>query len=180
MKKSKILWITQTAVLLAALLVLQTVTKPAGQIVTGSCVNAVLAVAALCVGMGSGLCVAVLSPFFAFLLGIGPVFFPLTPAVAIGNVVYVVILALLGGKVDAPFWKMAVAVVIGAVCKFAALYMVVVQGVCRIFVDSLKPQQIATFTAMFSVPQLITALIGGAVACAIAPVLKKALSKMNG
>lgn len=180
MKKSRILWVTQTAVMLAVLLVLQTVTKPAGQIVTGSCVNAVLAITALCVGMSSGLCVAILSPFFAFLLGIGPAFFPLTPAVALGNVTYVVILSLLGSKKDASFVKMVIGMVVGAVCKFGVLYLVVVQGVCRIFVESLKPQQIATFTAMFSVPQLVTALIGGAVACVIAPALKKALAKVNG
>lgn len=178
MKKEQILWITRTAVLLAVLLVLQTVTKSLGQIVTGSCVNAVLAVAALCVGLNSGLCIALLSPFFAFLLGIGPAFFPLTPAVAVGNAVYVVLLAVLGGKKDAALVKMGIAAVIAAVCKFAALYLVVVQGVCRIFAANLKPQQIATFSTMFSVPQLVTALIGGAIACAIAPVLKKALSKM--
>ena len=34
-------------------------------------------------------------------------------------------------------------------------------------------QQIATCSAMFSYPQLITALIGGSVALAILPVLKK-------
>lgn len=179
MKKSKILWITQTAVMLAVLLVLQTVTKPAGQIVTGSCVNAVLAITALCVGLSSGLCVAILSPFFAFLLGIGPAFFPLTPAVALGNIVYVVILALLGGKKDASFVKMVIGMVIGAVCKFGALYLVVVKGVVVLMASSLKEPQIKTFSTMFSTPQLVTALIGGAVACAIAPLLKKALAKMN-
>ena len=176
MKKTNVLWITQTAVLIAVLLIVQTLTKPAGQIVTGSCVNAVLAVAALCVSFSSGLCVAVVSPFAAFLLGIGPAFFPLTFAVVLGNAVYVALLNFLASR-KLTLVNMAVFVAVAAVCKFLTLYLVVVQGVCRIFADSLKPQQITTFTAMFSVPQLITALIGGALACAIAPVLRKAISK---
>ena len=43
----KVRWITETAVLLALLIVLQWITKPFSQIVTGSCVNAVLAVTVL-------------------------------------------------------------------------------------------------------------------------------------
>jgi len=47
----KIRWITETAILLALLVTLQAVTKPAGQLVTGSCVNTILAVAVLLGGM---------------------------------------------------------------------------------------------------------------------------------
>ena len=43
----KIRWITETAIMLALLVTLQALTKPMGQLVTGSCVNAVLAIAAL-------------------------------------------------------------------------------------------------------------------------------------
>ena len=45
--------ITRTAVLLALLVILQTVTKAAGQIVTGSCVNCVLGVGALMLPLGT-------------------------------------------------------------------------------------------------------------------------------
>ena len=75
MHNSKIKWITQTALMLSLLIVLQTLTKPLGQIVTGCCVNAVLAVSVLMAGLYSGLSVALLSPFFAFLFGIGPQLF---------------------------------------------------------------------------------------------------------
>ena len=71
-RRTKARYLTETAVLTALLIVLQAVTKPAGQYVTGACVNAVLAVSALVVGLWSGVTVAVLSPVFAFLLGIGP------------------------------------------------------------------------------------------------------------
>ena len=70
----KIRWITETAVLLALLVALQAITKPLGQLVTGSCVNAILAIAALVGGMSCGLTVALISPVFAFLFGIAPNF----------------------------------------------------------------------------------------------------------
>ena len=68
----KIRWITETAVMLALLVCLQALTKPMGQLVTGSCVNAVLAVSALVGGLSCGLVVALCSPVLAFLLGIAP------------------------------------------------------------------------------------------------------------
>ena len=55
----KIRWITETAVLLALLVTLQALTKPMGQLVTGSCVNAILAVAVLVAGLGSGVTIAI-------------------------------------------------------------------------------------------------------------------------
>ena len=66
----KVRWITETAVMLALLVALQALTKGFGQFVTGSCVNAVLAVTVLTAGLGSGIVVAVLSPVLAYLLGI--------------------------------------------------------------------------------------------------------------
>ena len=53
--RKKVLWITETAVMLALLVTLQALTKPMGQLVTGSCVNAVLAISVLLVGMSSGI-----------------------------------------------------------------------------------------------------------------------------
>ena len=88
MKKTT--WIAQTAVCLALLIAFQLLTRSLGQLVTGSCVNLVLAVAALLGGIWSGVTVALVSPFCAYLLGIGPAFFPLVPCVALGNAVYAV------------------------------------------------------------------------------------------
>jgi hypothetical protein len=41
--------------------------------------------------------------------------------------------------------------------------------------EALKPKQVETFTAMFSWPQLVTALIGTTVAVLITPILRKAI-----
>lgn len=93
----KTVWIARTAVCLALLIAIQFLTKSLGQLVTGSCVNLVLAIAALIGGVWSGVTVAAISPFCAYLLGIGPAFLPLVPCVSLGNAVYAVLFALLVG-----------------------------------------------------------------------------------
>lgn len=170
--KKKTLWITQTAVMLALLIVLQWLTKPLGQIVTGSCVNAVLAVAVLLGGLWCGVTVAAVSPFCAFLLGIGPQLFAIIPAIALGNAVYVLALHFVYKE---SLWSRIGALLNASLGKFGVLYLVVVELLCRVL--PLKQPQIDTFTAMFSAPQLVTALIGGGVAMLILPILKKALRR---
>ena len=172
--KTKIHWITETGIMLALLVILQAVTKSAGQLVTGSCVNAVLAVSVLMSGLYSGLAVALVSPFVAFLLGIGPQLLPIVPAIALGNAVYVLMLSrLVGKKVGMP--RQLLALLGSAGAKFLTLYLVVVKLLCSVL--PLKQPQIATFSTMFAWPQLITALIGGAVALLIVPVIRKALHR---
>ena len=171
----RVLYITETAVMTALLIVLQSVTKPAGQYVTGTCVNAVLAVSVLAVGLWSGITVALLSPFFAFLLGIGPQLFPITPSIAVGNLVFVFLLWLLAGGKDLPLWRQGAAWITAALAKFAVLYLLVVKILCVVL--SLKEAQIATFTVMFSYPQLITALAGGGIALLLTPLLRRALKR---
>ena len=173
MKKS--LQITQTAVLVAMLVLLQSVTKAGGQLVTGSCVNMVLAVAALLFGIWTGVAVAVISPFLAFMLGIGPQIIAIIPAIAVGNVIYVLLLHFLSSKKNLPVWRQGSGLLCAAVSKFLALYLIVAQLLCRIL--PLPAKQVATFTTMFSWPQLITALIGGAVALLVVPVLRKAFRR---
>ena len=170
MTDKKIRWIAETAMLTALLLVLQFVTKPLGQLVTGSCVNAVLAVSAIAAGLWSGLAVAIISPVFAFILGIGPQLFPLTPAIAAGNCTLVLLLCAL--YKDGSLIHRGIAWLCASAAKFAVLYLLVVQVLCKVL--ELKEKQIATFTAMFSWPQLITALIGCGLALVIVPRIKKA------
>ena len=93
----QVLYLTETAAMTALLIILQAATKPAGQYVTGTCVNAVLALSVLAAGLWSGVAVALLSPVFAFLLGIGPQLLPIVPSIAAGNLVYVLLLGLLAG-----------------------------------------------------------------------------------
>ena len=178
----KIRWITETAIMLALLVTLQALTKPMGQLVTGSCVNTVLAVAALVGGLASGLTVAIVSPVLAFLLGIAPQILTV-PAIMVGNSVFVVLLSLLADVTGKNKVKQILAWLVAAVAKFAALYIVVVKIICGVMADSLlasgalKQPMLKALPATFSWPQLITALIGGAVALLIVPILRKALHK---
>lgn len=177
--RKRIKWITETAVFLALLITLQAFTKGFGQLVTGSCVNALLATAALVGGLGCGMTVALLSPIMAFLLGVAPQILTV-PAIMAGNAVFVTLLCLLMGRT---LWRAVVAWLVAAVAKFALLYGAVAWLICGVFSQSLlsagllKPPMVAALPATFGVAQLITALIGGAVALLITPVLRKALKK---
>lgn len=185
MNRNNIRWITETAVLLALLVVLQAVTKPLGQLVTGSVVNAILAISVLLVGPGSGVFVALISPVCAFLLGIAPNFVTVLP-IMLGNASFVILLRLLAGKNGKPVWRQPVALIAAAGMKFAVLYLLVVKMICGVAsgallgkkigaVVVLAPPMLKLLPAMFTWPQLVTALIGGAVALLTVPVLRKAL-----
>ncbi len=175
-------WITETAVMLALLVALQAISKPLGQLVTGSFVNSVLAVTVLLVGIYSGITVALLSPIFAFLLGIAPNLVTVLP-IMLGNTVFVAVLSRIAGKDSRKIIRQVIAWVGAAIAKFSVLYATVVWLVCGVLADLLlssgllKAPMLKALPATFSLPQLITALIGGGVALLIAPVLRKALKK---
>ena len=178
-----ILKITQTAVFLALLIILQYFTKPLGQFVTGSCVNLILILSTALVGLYSGIFIAIVSPFLAFLLGIGPAFLPLVPVIAIGNVVIVLISGyflpqVFDGKFEAVRWlKTLLVVVAGPVAKFLVLWVGVTKIAVPLISSNLKPAQITAINLSFSWPQLVTALIGVVVALVLYPILKKAIHK---
>ncbi len=178
----KIRWIAETAVMLALLVALQALTKPMGQLVTGSFVNAVLAVTVLVAGLSSGLTVALISPVLAYLLGIAPQILAV-PAIMVGNTVFVALLYFIAGKDSKKIVRQLIAWVSAAFAKFAALYAIVVWLICGVFSQGLlesgvlKAPMLKALPATFSWPQLFTALIGGAVALLIVPVLRKALHK---
>lgn len=166
--------ITRTAVLIALLVAVQYVTKSAGQLVTGSCVNLILAVAALVGGVWCGVAVAMISPFCAFLLGIGTPILRLVPAIALGNLAFVLVLALLDGKLNFKYAP-GLSVAIAALCKFMLLWGLVV----RLLLPSmgLPAEKVAVLSASFSYPQLITALIGGTLSLLVVPSLRRALNR---
>ena len=177
--KKRILWITETAAMLALLVVLQALTKPLGQLVTGSCVNAVLAVTVLFCGLGSGITVALISPVCAYLLGIAPQVLTV-PVIMLGNAAFVAVLRLVSGK---QIWKNVLAWLAAALCKFTLLYVLVKYGICGILAEGLlaqgllKTPMLTALPATFGAMQLVTALIGGGLALLLVPVLKKALRK---
>lgn len=183
----KIRRLTETAVLLALLITLQAVTKPLGQLVTGSCVNAILAISALLVGIGGSVAVALISPVCAFLLQIAPNFVTVLP-IMLANTCFVVLLRLIAGKSSALTWRQPVALAAAASAKFLVLYLLVVQVICGVAsgallgkklgsVVVLAPPMLKMLPTMFTWPQLFTALIGGTVALLITLTLRKALHR---
>ena len=180
--KKKVLWLTSTAMMIAVLVSLQYVTKPMGQLVTGSCVNLVLAVTVLVVGLSGGVTVALVSPVMAYLLGIAPQILTV-PAIMVGNTVFVWLLHALISRSEGKVAVHVAAWLLAAVAKFAALYFIVSKLICGVLADSLmasgalKEPMLKALPATFSWPQLITALIGGGIALVIVPVIKKAIKK---
>ena len=171
--KKPTLWLAKTAVLLAMLILLQALSKPAGQLVTGTLVNAVLALSALTAGVASGAVIALVSPVMAFLLGIAPQILTV-PVIMAGNLVFVLILGL-------PGKQKALWCAVASVAKFAVLYLLVVQVICHLLAQPLLAEGILAspmlnvLPATFGWTQLVTALLGSAVALCSAPLINKAL-----
>ena len=78
----------------------------------------------------------------------------------------------IGGK---KYTAYIVALIAAAITKFLVLYVGIVQIAVPIFLGLPEPQA-AVISNMFSIPQLITALVGGALAVILFPRLKKAVS----
>ncbi len=181
--RKKILWITETAAMLALLVALQWATGGLNnQILTGSCVNLVLAVTTAMVGLWGGVTVALISPVMAYLLKIAPQILTV-PAIMAGNTVFVLLLHCIADPQGKGLGRQAAALVVAALAKFAVLYLVVVKLICGPMAQSLlaagalKQPMIAALTVKFSWPQLVTALLGGGVALMIVPMLRRALKR---
>lgn len=176
----RVLWIARTGVLLAVLIALQALTKPLGQLVTGSCVNAVLTLSVTLCGIGCGAVVALVSPVLAFLLGIAPNLVTV-PAIMVGNLVFVLVLNLADWRRPGLTVPRVVMWPLAAAAKFGVLYLAVSQLICGVLADGLmasgvlKAPMLNALPVTFGVPQLVTALIGGAVGIALFIPLRKAV-----
>lgn len=177
--KNRVLWITRTALFIALLIVAQAVTAPLGnKIITGSLVNLILVISVMTCGLSSGLIVAVVSPVFAKLFGIGP-FWELIPFIALGNAVLVVIWHFIGNmKSEKRLVPYIIAVSTASVAKFITLYLGIVVIAVPLILN-LPEKQAGIISAAFSLPQLLTAVIGGSVAILVLPTLKKAISQRS-
>ncbi len=154
-------WLTRTALLLAIALVFQMGGFP--QPITGPLVNTVLYLAASIVGWQGGILIGILTPVVAAMRGIlPPPLAPLIPFIALGNATMVVLFYLLKSK------NKIVAIVVASVVKFLILFSAV----------NLLVQVPPAVSKMMSLPQLITALVGGIVAFLVMTILKKANIKI--
>jgi len=149
-----VLFITRTAILMALTLAIQMMGMP--QYVTGPLVNTMLYVAAVFVGIWGGVAIGLITPVIAFWRGIlPPPLGPMIPFIALGNVILVIVYGLLEKR------NKYVAVVAASIIKYLVL-----AGAVRLIVA--VPPKIAQ---MMQVPQLITALAGGAIAILLSEIL---------
>ena len=174
-----VLWITRSAVFTALLIVTQLTTAAFGnQFVTGPLVNLILIVAVSLCGLKTGLTVAVISHVFAKLIGIGP-FWALVPFIALGNITLVLVWHYIGNReFKYEIIKITGTILIAAFLKFIVVYLGAVK-IAVPFLLELPEAAAAAVSATFSVTQFFTASIGGLIAAAILPVLKKALKDKN-
>ena len=145
-----------------------------GQIITGSLVNLILIVSVMTCGLSVGLSVALVSPVAAKLLSIGPLW-SIIPFILIGNATLVVLWHYIGrirrlNHVTAYI----IALITAAAAKFTVLYIGIVK-IAIPFLLNLQDKQAAAVSSIFSLPQLLTASIGGIVAVIILPLIHKAI-----
>ena len=176
MKKSHVFWITRSALLTALLVGMQFVTAPFQiTLLTGSIVNMILVISVISSGLSTGLAVAIISPAFAALIGIGAIW-PIVPIVSMANMAFVMIWHC-GDKLhfSSKIVKRVISCIVAALCKFALLYLGVVRLAIPYILD--VPEPVANvLTVAFSINQLFTALIGGTVAIIALPTIEKAIS----
>ena len=139
--------------------------------------NCILAVSVLLAGVSSGICVALFSPFFAFLLKIGPAVPQIVPCIAAGNIAFVVVLHFLVKGEGMRSWKRWTGLLAAALGKFLVLYTLVTKLFIPLMGENLSSKQVTLFTTMFSWPQLVTALLGGFATMLILPMIQKAINK---
>jgi len=173
--QKRALWIAQTGIFLALLLVAQIATRPFGNsILTGSLVNMLLILTVMLLGLSSAITLGVISPFFSVVMG-GSAMWPFIPIIIAANIVIVTLwhfIALRRGERSRPLD--IAALVIGAAAKFGVLYVGIVLLIVPLVLGFEGPQANAV-SAAFSWPQLITASAGGVLALLLSPVLKKAI-----
>jgi len=159
--RKNVRWITLTAVLLALTLAVQMVGLP--QPLTGPAVNAMLILSTAFVGPTGGIIIGALTPFVAFMRGIlAAPLAPMIPFIMIGNGVLVFIFWLFRRFISNKLFASIGGIIVGAVAK----YLILSSAVNFIVV---VPKAVAH---AMQLPQLITALIGGAIALAIEGTIK--------
>jgi hypothetical protein len=140
-------YLARTALLLALTLVFQSLRL--GQAFTGPLVNAVLFTATAVVGIAGGVFIGAVTPWVALAVGIlKPVLAPAVPSIMLGNASLVVTTGLLWRR------NCYLAVAAASLVKFAVL-----GGSVR-YLLHLNPK----VAAALGLPQLFTALAGGAIA----------------
>jgi hypothetical protein len=172
MSNLKVRFITRTAILLALTIVFQMMGRflgPNNNYIVGPLVNAALIVATAATGIWGATAISVIAPFISALTNkaaMAPLILAFSPLIAIGNFALVLCFYLFMKK------NKFAGVIIGSIVKFAFLFASI-----SIFtkVMEVPEKQALILNTLFSWPQLVTALVGGAIALVVLKTLRKSI-----
>lgn len=183
--KQQILRITITAIFLALLIAGQLlfglIGAPLAQYFVGSWVNLILALAALVIGWPYAVSLGLISPFVALLVGIAPPFIEIIPLIALANAMFGLIIFFINKiKVKATLQPLIAvgSVILATVIKVGLMYITIVAWLLPAL--GIPPVQRSLLSAVYSINQLPTAIIGGSLAIIVAIPVKQALRYRHG
>lgn len=155
--------VTRTAILIALTVAFQSLGLQ--QMVTGPVVNMLLYLAVMVVGIWGGVAVGLITPIVALWVGIlKPAMAPMVPAIALSNAALAVLFGLvsgIGGRKSTAF--RVIGVLVASFVKFLIL-----SGTVKYLVQVPGP-----LAKMMQGTQLVTALIGGALAMVLIEILSR-------
>jgi hypothetical protein len=165
--------LVRASLLLAICIVFQVIGRnmpEINQFLVGPAVNCILILTAFICGKWWGVGVGVLTPWLALLVGqLKMPLAPFIPFIIIGNFLFVYIFSLLkAGNII----RRGIGVILGAFIKYAFLTLSATKLI-HAFKLSFPTKVANTLAASMSTPQLITALIGGALGIIIIELLSK-------
>lgn len=168
MKNMNINSLTRLALLLAIIAMTQMFGRmiPDSNFVVGSIINACLLIAVSTVGLRGAGVLSILAPFTSLISNHAPIaaaLLPFAPAIAVANFAYCLVFFYLMKK------NKIAGVALGSLVKFGLLF-----GAINVFLNIMSfPKFAAVLLMLFSWPQLVTALIGGAIALTVIRRLEK-------
>lgn len=177
-----------TAGIMLALAIASQFLKGLSVFITGSIINLILIITTLYCGMFCGSVIAIITPITSFFITGSPIIaaVPLImPCIMIGNEILVLSIGLIKKAIIAMEFNLpkvgtkrevallAPSMIIGSILKALFMSVAIVRIIIPTFGASLKPPMIVAANIQFSTTQLVTALIGGALACVIWPIVKK-------
>ncbi|CDF59373.1 ECF transporter S component [Thermobrachium celere] len=140
------------------------------QFLVGPIINSILILTAFICGRWWGVGVGTLTPLLAWFVGqLATPLAPFIPFIMIGNILYVLTFSLF---IQGNMIKRAIGVILGALIKFVFLTFASTKLI-KLVGLSFPPKIAKVLATSMSFPQLITALLGGALALIIIELLRR-------
>jgi hypothetical protein len=161
--------LVRSGLLLAIAIVFQAIGKNfpgINQFLVGPVINAILLIGTFMCGIWWGTAIGILTPLTAWMLGqLTSPLGPFVPFIMAGNAIFVICFGLLKNKGQ---WGKYAGILSGAFIKYLFLYFSATK-----LIHLFKLKLPAKIAVVMGIPQLITALIGGAIAIVLIEMLLK-------